>query len=309
LIALTRTVGLLFAAALLSACTTIMLTAANVPALFAHVKRTSNIAFGPGTRDRLDVYQPDRAAGALPVIIFWHGGGWVDGRKGFYRFAGAALAQLGYVTILPDYRVYPEVRFPAFLDDSARAVRWVQQHAAEYGGDPHRIVLMGHSAGAHMAAMLAVNPAYLERAGVNTHDIIGLIGLSGPYRLAPNTPVLNQIFGAPYTPKDWQVIGYVSASAPPALLVHGGGDTLVWPSNTLDMAAALRAQGVHVETKIYPGRSHADTVAALSVPARARASVLQDVAEFMQALTSAPAAPPGRARDLKRQTGLEAAAP
>jgi acetyl esterase/lipase len=307
-------IGLLFVTVLLSACTTLMLAAANVPALFAHVKRTANIGYGPGARARLDVYQPSRpSAHALPVIIFWHGGGWIDGNKDFYRFAGAALAQLGYVTILPDYRVYPEVRFPAFLDDAARAVTWVQQHAAQYGGDPHRIVLMGHSAGAHMAAMLALNSTYLQRAGANTHDIIGLIGLSGPYRLAPNTPVLNEIFSAPYTAKDWQVIGYVTSSAPPALLVHGGGDTLVWPSNTIDLAAALSAQGVHVETRIYPGRSHADTVAALSVPARSRAPVLQDVADFMKQLTNAPAASAAARSEAGtrpgRQTGLEAVAP
>jgi acetyl esterase/lipase len=247
------------------------------------------------------------------VIIFWHGGGWVDGNKTFYRFVGAALAQLGYVTILPNYRVYPQVRFPAFLDDAARAVLWVEQHAADYGGDSHRIVLMGHSAGAHMAAMLAVNHSYLLHAGARTQDIIGLIGLSGPYDLKPNTDVLNTIFSAPYSPKDWQVLPYVRSDAPPALLVHGGGDNLVSPNNTIDMAAVLQAHGVHVETRLYPGRSHADTVAALSVPARGRAPVLKDVADFMQQLTQAssrqgaagainPAARPGR------QSGLEAAA-
>jgi acetyl esterase/lipase len=279
-------ISLLLATAFLSACTALAITAANVPAMFAHVKRTTNIAFGPGARDLLDVYQPSKATGrALPVIVFWHGGGWVDGNKGFYRFVGAALAQLGYVTVLPNYRVYPEVRFPAFLDDAARAVLWVQQHAADYGADPQRIVLMGHSAGAHMAAMLALNPIYLERAGVNRRDIIGLIGLSGPYRLEPNTEVLNTIFSAPYTPKDWQVIPYATANAPPALLLHGGSDDLVWPSNTTDLAAALAAHGVSAEVKVYPGRGHGDTVAALSVPARGRASVLQDVADFMTSLS------------------------
>lgn len=294
-----------------------LLTAANMPAMFAHVRRTANLAFGPGARDRVDVYQPSTPPSRpLPVIIFWHGGGWVDGNKTFYRFVGAALAQLGYVTVLPNYRVYPEVRFPAFLDDAARAVLWVQQHAAEYGGDPHRIVLMGHSAGAHMAAMLAVNHSYLEHAGANTHDIIGLIGLSGPYDLKPNTDVLNTIFSAPYSPHDWQVLPYVTADAPPALLVHGGGDDLVWPSNTNDMAAALRAHGVHVETHIYPGKSHADTVAALSVPARGRAPVLADVAQFMQQLSAtsavpaadAPAPSPSSWARPGRQSGLEAAA-
>jgi acetyl esterase/lipase len=288
---LMRRMALVMMTALLSACTAVLLTAANVPAMLANVKRTANVAFGPGARDRLDVYQPATAsAQPLPVIIFWHGGGWTDGQKGFYRFVGAALAQLGYVTILPNYRVYPQVRFPAFLDDAARAVLWVQQHAADYGADPHRIVLMGHSAGAHMAAMLAVNHSYLQRAGADPHDIIGLIGLSGPYDLKPNTPVLNTIFSAPYTPKDWQVIPYVTADAPPALLVHGAADDLVSPNNTIDMAAALRAHGVHVETRIYPGRSHADTVAGLSVPARGRAPVLQDVAEFMKQLSAGTAA-------------------
>jgi acetyl esterase/lipase len=285
---LIRRIAMLIMTALLSACTTILLTAANAPAMFAPVRRTANVAFGAGARDRLDVYQPAKpSAQALPVIIFWHGGGWVDGRKGFYRFVGAALAQLGYVTILPNYRVYPEVRFPAFLDDAARAVLWVQQHAADYGGDAHRIVLMGHSAGAHMAAMLAVNHSYLQRVGANTHDIIALIGLSGPYDLKPNTPVLNTIFSAPYTPRDWQVLPYVTADAPPALLVHGAADDLVSPNNTYDMAAALRAHGVHVQMHVYPGRSHADTVAGLSVPARARAPVLKDVADFMKQLSDA----------------------
>jgi acetyl esterase/lipase len=280
-----RSLLLVALALLVSACTTLSLTVANVPAMFAHVKRSANIAFGPEARDRLDVYQPqDTSPQPRTVIIFWHGGGWTDGNKGFYRFVGASLAQLGYVLVLPNYRVYPQVKFPDFLDDCARAVAWTQQHAGDFGGDPHRIVLMGHSAGAHMAAMLAINHSYLQRAGVNTHDIIGLIGLSGPYGLAPNTPVLNTIFGAPYTPHDWQVIPYANAQVPPALLVHGGADSLVWPSNTQDLAAALRAQGVRVELKIYPGRGHGDTVAGLSVPARKRAPTLQDIAAFLKTL-------------------------
>lgn len=282
---MTRPILLLVLALLVSACTTLSLTVANVPAMFAHVKRSANLAFGTHARDRLDVYQPiDTAQQPRTVIIFWHGGGWTDGNKALYRFVGVSLAQLGYVLVLPNYRVYPEVKFPDFLDDCARAVRWTQQHAADFGGDPHRIVLMGHSAGAHMAAMLAINHTYLQRAGVDTHDIIGLIGLSGPYGLAPNTTTLNTIFAAPYTPHDWQVIAYANAHSPPALLVHGGADTLVWPSNTQDLAAALRSQGVRVETRIYPGRGHADTVAGLAVPARKRAPTLQDIAEFMKTL-------------------------
>jgi acetyl esterase/lipase len=300
----------LLLAALASACTGLSLTIANLPARFAQVRRSANIAFGPDARDRLDIYCPTPATPAsapgvtpaLPVIIFWHGGGWVDGNKDEYRFVGAALAQLGYLVVLPNYRVYPAVRFPSFLDDAARAVAWTEQQIADYGGDPHRIVLMGHSAGAHMAAMLALNHSYLLRAGADPHDIVGLIGLSGPYRLRPNTPVLNTIFSSPYTPHDWQVLPYASGDAPPSLLIHGAADDLVWASNTLDLGAALSAHGVRVESRIYAGKGHADTVAALSVPARRRAPTLQDIATFMQTLERTTDARP------ERQAGLEAAA-
>ena len=279
-------VFVLVMAALGAGCTTLSLTVANVPAMFAPVSRTANVSFGPGKRDRLDIYRPRNANGVLPVIVFWHGGGWTDGKKGFYRFVGATLAQLGYVVVLPNYRVYPEVRFPSFLDDAARSVAWVEQHAAEYGGDPHRIVLMGHSAGAHMAAMLAINHSYLAQAGVDLHDIIGLIGLSGPYALAPNTDVLNTIFSAPYTTHDWQVIPYANSEVPPVLLIHGGADNLVWPSNSEDLARALRSRGVSVEVRIYPGKGHGDTVAGLSSLARGRAPTLQDIAQFLKTLSA-----------------------
>jgi acetyl esterase/lipase len=197
---------------------------------------------------------------------------------------GAALAGLGYVVVIPDYRLYPQVRFPTFLDDAAQAVAWVERQAANYGGDPHRIVLLGHSAGAHMAAMLALNPVYLRGAGADPGDIRGLIGLSGPYELTPNDATLNAIFAAPYTPHDWQVLPYVSAAAPPALLIHGGADEVVWPRNSEQLAAALRARGVPVTLKIYPGRGHAATVAALSWVLRWRSPTLKDIGAFMQTL-------------------------
>lgn len=185
---------------LLAACSAVSFGIANFPARFSPAQRTADVPFGPARWQRADVYQPAHATGPVPVIVFWYGGGWTEGNKEEYRFVGTALASLGFVAVLPDYRVYPDVKFPTFLDDAAAAVAWVQSHAGRFGGDPHRIVLMGHSAGAHMAAMLAINHEYLRRAGVDTHDIVGLIGLSGPYELAPNTPTLNAIFAAPYTP-------------------------------------------------------------------------------------------------------------
>jgi acetyl esterase/lipase len=273
----------------LAGCTSLSFALANLPVYAAPIARTGNVAYGPGARQQLDIFRPATArARAGPVIVFWYGGGWNSGSRTDYRFVGVTLAQLGYVTVLADYRLYPQVRFPLFLDDGAQAVAWVQRHAAEYGGDPQRIVLMGHSAGAHMAAMLALNRSYLERSGADPSAIVGLIGLSGPYDLTPNTATLHAIFRAPFTPHDWQVLPYASAQSPPALLLHGGGDTLVAAAATGKLAAALRTQGVRVETRIYERRGHVDTLAALSVLGRARAPVLQDIAVFMRSL-EAPA--------------------
>ena len=240
--------------------------------------------FGPQSWQRLDVYRPAHAAADAPVIVFWYGGSWTQGSKESYRFVGAALADLGYVVVLPDYRLYPQVRFPGFLTDAADAVAWVERHAADYGGDPQRIVLMGHSAGAHMAAMLAMNDIYLRQAGADPKDIRALIGLSGPYELTPNDATLNAIFAAPYTPQDWQVLPYVSSGAPVSLLIHGAADEVVWPRNSERLAAALRAAGVPVVLKIYPDRGHAATVAALSWVLRWRSPTLADIREFMQTL-------------------------
>ena len=269
---------------LLSACSTLSFGIANFPARFARSHREAGVAFGMQEWQRLDLYRPAHAAAPVPVIVFWYGGSWTQGRRQDYRFVGAALAGLGYLVVIPDYRHYPQVRFPTFLADAADAVAWVERNAARYGGDPHRIVLMGHSAGAHMAAMIALNPAYLRAAGADLKDIRGLIGLSGPYELTPNDATLNAIFAAPYTPRDWQVLRFVTPGAPASLLIHGAADEVVWPRNSERLAAALRAVGAPVTLKIYPGRGHAATVAALSWVLRWRCPTLEDIRAFMQAL-------------------------
>ena len=149
---------------LTTACVSAQYFLANAPTAFGRFERTPDLEYGSGPRQRLDVYAP-RSAKNCPVVIFWYGGSWLNGRKSDYRFVGAALAERGFVTVLPDYRLYPAVKFPLFLEDAAGAVIWVQRHADAFGGDPHRIVLMGHSAGAYMAAFLAYNSKFLAAAG------------------------------------------------------------------------------------------------------------------------------------------------
>ena len=273
------------AALLSSGCTSLAFAVANVPARFAAIERQSGIAYGEAPRQRLDVYQPPAGtARGRPVLVFFYGGAWDSGARGQYRFVGTTLAGLGYVTVVPDYRVYPEVRFPEFIDDGARAVAWVAQHAADYGADGRRIVLVGHSAGAHLAAMLALAPEPLPRAGVARERIAGLIVLSGPYDLRPDTPELNAIFAAPYQPHDWQVIARAAAPTPPALLLHGADDRRVRPQATALLAERLRELGGVVTTERYPHCEHICPLAALSVPGHSQAPALADIRAFLERL-------------------------
>lgn len=282
----------------LSACSAITFGIANAPAAFGPYERKADIAYGSDARQRLDVYVPKAAssgsdagsssslaAAARPVVIFWYGGSWQRGSKSDYRFVGAALADHGYITVLPDYRLYPDVKFPEFLDDAAHAVAWVQEHAQEFGGDPHRVVLMGHSAGAHTAAYLALNHEFLARRGAKPEWIAGLVGLSGPYALAPNTRTLNRIFAAPWGESDWQPLRFVDAKAPPTFLAHGLADDIVSVAQTEKLRDALEAKGVRVETELYPGTGHAATVAGFSKAARGSAPTLDQAVAFLDSLT------------------------
>ncbi|HTU65677.1 MAG TPA: alpha/beta hydrolase [Steroidobacteraceae bacterium] len=270
----------LTAALVAASCGSLAFTAANLPAHFGDFERRADLAYGSLERQTLDVYVPDGARDR-PIIMFWYGGGWENGSKADYRFVGATLAKAGYVVVLPDYRLYPEVKFPAFVDDGAAALAWVAQHAREIGGDPQRLYLAGHSAGAHLAAMLAYDPARLERVGLRREVVRGFIGLSGPYALDPNSDILNAIFAAPYRLSDWQPAQLAAAGAPPALLLHGEDDTTVDVSHARRMAEKLQSVGVPVTLRTYPGRGHRDTVAAFAGLAPRKLPVLEEIRRFV----------------------------
>jgi acetyl esterase/lipase len=187
--------------------------------------------------------------------------------------------------VLPDYRLYPQVTFPAFDEDGARAVAWVEQHIQEYGGDPRQIVLMGHSAGGHTAAFLAFNHEFLRKFGADPDSIVGLVGLSGTYVLVPETDEEKATFPPPYTAADWQPIRFIDAHSPPTLLLHGTDDKEVLPQEAVQLRDAMLALHLRVELHLYPHRGHGDTVAPFAPVARWRSPALRDTLAFIESVT------------------------
>jgi acetyl esterase/lipase len=242
------------------------------------------VAFG-NHGQTLDIWAPANSpAGKLPVVIFWYGGGWAKGDRAAYAFAGRALAREGFLVVIPDYRKVPKVLFPAFLDDGAEAVAWVQDNVAARGGDPERIAVMGHSAGAYQAVMLALESKRLAAAGADPGIIKAGVGLSGPYDFYPfDKPRSIAAFSHWPKPAETQPITYARADAPPLLLVTSEGDETVRPKNANNLAAKLRAMGAVVEVKNYGPLNHEEVVMALSVPFRSKGPVLADSVAFLKA--------------------------
>src|SRR5438067_3005720 len=180
---LRRTAFFLGLVELLAACSPAALFDLTVPRAGYHVER--NLAYGPDARQKLDLYVPDRLAAPAPVLLFFYGGSWKSGSKSLYRAFGQAFASQGMIVAIADYRLYPLVRYPAFLQDGALAFVWLHRHAADHGGDPGRLFLAGHSAGAYIAVMLAADDTYLREAGAGLGQVQGVIGLAGPYDFLP----------------------------------------------------------------------------------------------------------------------------
>lgn len=270
-------------AACLAACSPIKVLNALTPS--NTFTKTAAIAYGDDSRQKLDVYRPAPASSNAPVVVFFYGGSWNSGSRDDYGFVGEALASRGIVVVIADYRLYPQVRYPAFLQDGARAVAWTHQHIADYGGDPQRLYLMGHSSGAYNAAMLALDARWLEHVNLSPSMLKGWIGLAGPYDFLPiENPEVKPVFFFPDSPPDSQPINHVSAGAPPSLLMASTDDKLVNPSrNTGGLANTLRAAGVPVEIFYFGKTNHQTLVAALSKPLRWLAPVLDRVTAFIQA--------------------------
>ncbi|MEQ9634761.1 MAG: alpha/beta hydrolase [Devosia marina] len=250
------------------------------------------IAYGDGVRTKLDVYAPEQRGAAAPVVFFIYGGGWSRGERGEYEFAGRALASRGFVTVIADYRLYPEVRYPDFLEDGARALRWVQDNIANYGGDPNRLFLAGHSAGAYNAVMQALDPSFRAEYGV-TMPILAVAALSGPYDFYPfEYGEVRDVFGQAPNPQGTQPINLITAEAPPMYLATGTTDPIVRVQNTERFAERLRARGVWVTTQYYEGFGHMEPVLAMGAMWRWRMPVLDDMVGFFQRFGAFPSGVP-----------------
>ncbi len=279
-VSLTSLAGSL-SASLLAACSPAGLLGSMQPA--APGGESRDIAYASGPRHQMDVYEPAAAGTARPpVVVFFYGGGWTSGDRAKYRFVGRNLAACGALTVIPDYRVWPDAGFTGFLRDAATAVRRGRDEAARLGGDPSRLYLIGHSAGAYIAAMLALDPRWLNAQGIDPGtDLAGVIGISGPYDFLPlKDPVLENIF-APVGPET-QPITFAANAKAPMLLITGDADRTVYPANSIRLAAKAMTAGAAVETIVYPNIGHVSSLTAIAAPLRGLAPLRDDLCRFLR---------------------------
>lgn len=242
---------------------------------------SDSVVYADATGLKLDIYRPRPAPdGAAPVVVFFYGGSWQRGSREQYRFVGSRLAENGVLAVVADYRTFPRAGFPAFMDDAAQAVAWAKANAARYGGDPARVFIAGHSAGAQIAGLLGTDGRYLQRAGTPLSGIAGVIGLSGPYDFAI-TGQYRPIFGPPSQYPDAQALNFVDGDEPPFLLVHGANDRVVEARDSELLDAKLRANGVRSTLLLLPGTGHFAPVAGFYDPERAP-GVLPAVLDFVR---------------------------
>jgi acetyl esterase/lipase len=254
-------------------------------------REASDIAYGADVRQKLDVYTPEKAANA-PVVVFFYGGSWSSGRRQDYAFAARALAAKGFVVVVPDYRLVPQVRFPAFVEDGAAAVAWTRANIEKFGGNAAAIGVAGHSAGAYIAAMVALDPRWLAAAGA-PGAVKAAVGLAGPYDFLPFVAggAADAALGGQPDAGVTQPINFARADAPPMLLLNGAEDSTVYPRNAERLAAALTSAGATADKRIYPDIGHIGILLAISKTFRGKAPALADTSAFLHLHLDAPSTP------------------
>ena len=275
--------GFMAAATAIAACAPVTILNGITPS--STFERTKNVSFGEGDRDALDIYRAEKPKADAPVLVFVHGGSWDSGSKGIYKFLAEGFTKSGYDIVVPNYRIYPNAKFPNFLEDNAKAVAFTA------GRFPDRkIVLLGHSAGAYNVLMLALRDEYLRGAGVDRCAVIsGVVGLAAPTGIVPlKSERLIEIFPDRFTADD-AVLNNVTGPTPAVFLGHGESDTTVYPKNSTALAEKITARGGVAQVETYPGQSHTDVVKVLSRHFDDDTTLKADVVNFIEGLPRAGA--------------------
>ena len=260
----------------------VLLIAGAARALAGPAVVTTDVAYGDLERQKLDLYLPAEAKSDAPVLVFFYGGSWQEGAKGDLRETAESLVAAGMIVAAPDYRLYPQVAFPAFVEDCAAAVARVRAMLGKIDGR-HRLFIGGHSAGAFNAAMLAADKHYLADAGVPADAVAGYVLLSGPYEMG--VPYLispyREIFPAG-TGVRANVVDFIDGSEPPLLLMGVEADNVASPLDGIHLAGVVMKHGGRVVVATYKGSDHGATFRGLSHPDSA---VRKDLAAFIAAVS------------------------
>ena len=265
---------------LLNACTGLDVLNASVGR--GAYDRIANKSYGPHPRQGLDVYVPKNLQAPADVIIFFYGGRWQIGDKNEYRFVAEAFTSQGLVTVIPNYRLFPEVDYPIFNQDAAAAYQWVEAHIQNFQGNPKRIFIAGHSAGAYLAAMVTLDERLQKRAGIKTPPC-GMIGLAGPYDFLPFVDEdIKRVFAAAKRPIDTQPINYVNGTEATMLLLYGEADKVVYPHNAKNLVSSVVQHGGRATLITYKGVSHVSLAVSLAKPLRHIAPTLDDATRFIR---------------------------
>tara|TARA_R110001599_G_scaffold2420_9_gene13070 strand:- start:24637 stop:25485 length:849 start_codon:yes stop_codon:yes gene_type:complete len=268
---------------LLVACTKAGLEVANLPNAFSDTKTIKDIVYGPEPWQKLDVYVPAHSSTeSLPVVVFFYGGSWKDGSKDMYPFVGEIFAKQGYITVIADYSKYPHVKFPTFVEDGAKAVAWTYRHITEYKGNPDRLYVSGHSAGAHIGALVTADKHYLQAEGETPSIIKAFAGLSGPYDFVPYEEDYIDMFGPPENYPNMQVTTFIDGKEPPMLLLWGADDTIVGESNMDKLIAKIETEQGVVESNVYAGVDHVGMLSGFIWFFKSKAPIIDDIIGFFQ---------------------------
>jgi acetyl esterase/lipase len=253
----------------------------NAPSVSYKGQIIEDVAYGQLPRQKLDIYVPDIKQDDFPVVVFYHGGRWTDGNKQQYKFVGMTLSNLGYVVVLPNTRLYPDVKFPLFAEDAAKALAWVHNNIAYYKGNKNLFV-SGHSSGAHLGALIIADKSYLAPYELNPNIVNAFAGISGPYDFVPQAPDIRDMFGPPENFPNLVVTNFIQGNEPPMLLVYTAEDTTVHPRNLQALKAKIEQVGGSVQAIIYPSGGHAAPVAAFSWANPSDLPVPKDIDDFFK---------------------------